>query len=276
MSSLTYVEQMKFETLFGMETGYVLDLTNWTFKRFVWESARLDVYDETYNYKTGSKANRLRAFWTQEPNQVVGTLLLDLLEHWKTWKLGSSSQIAASEQQLFDECQGIATRLHQDAEFEHVDVIQPYSDDKDFALLARSIRDSIENGEPEAALDRLHTFVVKYVRHLCDKHGISYDKSQPLHSLFGGYVKSLRRTGVIESAMTERILKSSISILDAFNEVRNDRSFAHDNPILNYSESALIFNNISSAIRFIESIENGDSEEEQQHEPEGTWDDLPF
>jgi hypothetical protein len=274
MSTLSYLERMKFEKLFGMATGYVLDFSNRTFERFVWGSTRIDVYEEKYDYQTGSKANRLRAFWTQEPNQVVGTLLLDLLEYWKTLKLGSHSEIAPSEQQLFDECQDIATRLRQDTEFEHVDVIQPYSDDKDFDLLARSIRDSIENGEPEVALDRLHTFVVKYVRQLCGKHEISYDKSQPLHSLFGGYVKSLKSSGAIESEMTERILKSSISVLDAFNEVRNNRSFAHDNPILNYSESVLIFNHISSAIRFIESIESGDTEEDQ--DPEVTWDDLPF
>ena len=55
--------------------------------------------------------------------------------------------------------------------------------------------------------------------------------------------------------MTERILKSSISTLEAFNRVRNDRSFAHDNQILNYDESLLIFNHVASAIRFIEAVE---------------------
>ncbi|WP_081728076.1 abortive infection family protein [Alkalihalobacillus hemicellulosilyticus] len=48
--------------------------------------------------------------------------------------------------------------------------------------------------------------------------------------------------------MTRRILKTSISLLDAFNPVRNDKSFAHDNPLLNYDESMLIFKNISALI----------------------------
>jgi len=34
---------------------------------------------------------------------------------------------------------------------------------------------------------------------------------KPLHSLFGEYVKFRERTGVVESAITLRILKSSIS-----------------------------------------------------------------
>ena len=56
---------------------------------------------------------------------------------------------------------------------------------------------------------------------------------------------------------------------------------AHDNPILNYDESILIFNNISNAIRFIESLERKISEK-QKMKPEQEvveaidWKDLPF
>jgi hypothetical protein len=54
--------------------------------------------------------------------------------------------------------------------------------------------------------------------------------------------------------MTSRILKSSISVLEAFNDVRNNRSLAHDNPILGYEE-ALIFNHVASSIRFLRSVD---------------------
>ena len=55
--------------------------------------------------------------------------------------------------------------------------------------------------------------------------------------------------------MTERILKSSISILEKFNEVRNNQSLVHDNVVLNYEESLLIFNHITASIRFISKLE---------------------
>lgn len=61
--------------------------------------------------------------------------------------------------------------------------------------------------------------------------------------------------GRIKTEMTERILKSSIANLEAFNFVRNDHSLAHDNPVLNYNESLLIFNNVISLIRFLQAIE---------------------
>ena len=68
----------------------------------------------------------------------------------------------------------------------------------------------------ETGLDRLHTFVTKCVRSLCVKHGIVVARDNPVHTLFGQYVKNLREDGHIESEMTLRILKSSISTLEAF------------------------------------------------------------
>jgi hypothetical protein len=79
---------------------------------------------------------------------------------------------------------------------------------------------------------------------------------------------------MIESEMTERILKSSISIMESFNKVRNEQSFAHDNPILNYNESVLIFNNVTSSIKFIGSIEV--NQEKSVQNDNDAWDDIPF
>jgi hypothetical protein len=67
-------------------------------------------------------------------------------------------------------------------------------------------------------------------------------------------VKALRDGKHLESAMTERILQSSISMLEAFNDVRNNKNLAHDNPILNYEESLLIFNRVAASIRFIKAL----------------------
>jgi hypothetical protein len=75
-------------------------------------------------------------------------------------------------------------------------------------------------------------------------------------ALIGEYVRHLKDKAEIESEMTERILKSSISTLEAFNRVRNEQSFAHGNSILNYDESLLIFNHVTSGIIFITALEN--------------------
>ncbi|GAA0065845.1 hypothetical protein P5F04_05125 [Clostridium perfringens] len=61
--------------------------------------------------------------------------------------------------------------------------------EESFEVLADSVKKSIELGQPVLALDRLHTYMVKYVRKLCDKHYIKYEKDESLHSCCGKYVK---------------------------------------------------------------------------------------
>jgi len=246
MANLNSIEKLRLEKFFDMSGGYVLDFTNRSYQEFILDNIQIDIYDAKYNYGSGSKANRLRAFWEKENNFIVGKLIASLLEYWKAQKAVNSVDITTAEQELFDECIKIAERLIKESPIENVDVLQSKSDKQDFSPLIKSIRKSIENNQPEEAIDRLHTFAVKYFRDLCDKHGIEHNRSKPLHGMFGEYIKYLRKNDYIESQMTERILKSSIAILESFNDVRNNQSLAHDNKILNYDESALIANNVFS------------------------------
>lgn len=271
MSDLIVIEKRKLERQFQMGGGYVLDFSNQTFAEFVAESTGREIYDVKYNYASGSKANRLRAFWTQEPNYVVGKLTTDLLEYCRP------SAGDPDRDRLFEECQRIAARLLQSAPVEAIDAITPEGPERGFEVLARAVRDSIEKNEPEAGLDRLHTFVTKLIRTLSERRAISTDKDKPLHSAFAGYVKALRDAGLIESEMTARILKSSISTMEAFNRVRNDRSLAHDNPTLSYDESLLIFNHVCSAVRFIRALEKRAEKPTTAQKQEETVDgDIPF
>lgn len=135
--------------------------------------------------------------------------------------------------------------------------IAPNTAEPTFALLARAVRDSIEAGKPEEALDRLHTFTTKYIRALAAQRSIATDKDKPLHSVFGEYLKALRAAGEIESEMTDRILRSTISTLDAFNLVRNDQSLAHDSQVLRTHEATFIVNHITSLVRLLQAIDHG-------------------
>ena len=262
-----------------MKSGYVCDFTNRTFEEFVREHTGVDIYSQKYS---GSKANRLRAFWKTESTHVVAKLLAEMIEYWKLQKATPLYGYQVFNPSLYEECKKIAARL-KDENAVDIEAITPNSSDKDFELLAQSIKESINKNQPEQALDRLHTFIIKYVRELCSRHGIAFDKETPLHSLFGLYVKFLQNNSLIESVMSQRILKSSISVFDAFNDVRNNQSFAHDNPILNKNEAALIFNDISNTLRFIESIERriaegkqAEAKEKAKLKEEITWNDLEF
>jgi len=267
MANLSFFEKKNLEEFLEMSGGYVLGFSNRTFQEFVADSTGRDIYENRYDYSSGSKANRMRAFWEREPNHVVGKLLDDLIIYGKDRSNVSSS--------LLQTCRDIVQRLKHDAHVHDIEAISAFSSEKDFELLAKGVREAIEQNEPAAGLDRLHTFVVKYIRMLCQKHGIAVSRDKPLHSMFGEYVKKLKRSDLIKSEMTERILKSSISILEAFNRVRNEQSLAHDNPVLNYGESLLIFNNVASSIRFLTALEK-ESDSSDSIETNFADDDIPF
>src|ERR1039458_8291780 len=84
-----------------------------------------------------------------------------------------------------------------------------YPKREEFERLAKEALDSIQRNDPESGLDRLHTFAIAFTRSLCEKRGIKVERDKPLHSIFGEYVKKLKELKLIESQMTERILKSS-------------------------------------------------------------------
>lgn len=271
MSDLTNLEKRSLEKLFGMGSGYVLDFSNRTFHEFVLDSVGKGIYDDRYVRGSGSKANCLRGFWAVESNYMVGRLLSDLIVY------AADQGVKPEQQGLLDSCRRVAERLLQSQPVPEIDAISPNTGERDFESLAKSVREAIEKNQPETALDRLHTFISKYLRALCDKHAIAHTKYKPLHSLVGEYVKRLKQGGAIESEMAERILKSTISTFEAFNHVRNDQSFAHDNPVLNYDESLLIFNHVTAIVRFIEAIERRSSAEKKEPAPASDLeDDIPF
>ncbi len=274
MANLKSSGKLKLENYLEMKSGYVCDFSNRTFDEFVLEHTGVEIYSDKYS---GSKASRLRAFWDTESTYLVARLLRGMIEYWKLQKAAPLYGYQVFNPVLYEECKKIVTRLESEGPVENIVALTPNSSDKDFGLLAQSIRESIEKNQPEQALDRLHTFVIKYVRELCGRHGIGFEKETPLHSLFGLYVKFLQKNNLLESEMSERILKSSISVLDAFNDVRNNQSLAHDNPILNNNESVLIFNDISNTLRFVESIERRIVEREKvKPKEEIAWKDIEF
>ena len=245
MSNLAVMEKRKLERAFGMNSGYVLNFSNRTMEDFFRDSVGIEIYDKKYDRDSGSKANRMRAFWEIESNYVVGKLLFDIFSNWTE----------LSSELLPEDCLKIANRLKESAPVPELDAIQAISEEKDFEALAKSVRESIERNEPENGLDRLHTFLLKYFRTKCKKYSLEMDRNKPLHSLVGEYIKAIKKEGLIESEMTERILKSSISVMEAFCDVRNNQSYAHDNQVLNYNESLLIFGHVTNAVRFIEKLE---------------------
>lgn len=110
MSDLTTKERRKLETYFEMGGGYFLDFSNNSLAQFIAESVNIELYSDKYEIGSGSKANRMRAIWDLEPNQLVGKLIKDIIEDDDDKKLLYPHH-KDRNQELKKHCLQIAARL---------------------------------------------------------------------------------------------------------------------------------------------------------------------
>lgn len=263
MANINSIDRIKLEKFLEMGSGYVCDFNNYSFANFVLEYTNIDIYNEKYTENGTSKANRLRSFWKKESDHLNRILLNSILEYWKTKKPLEGYKPFSLD--LYNECIKIVSKLESGIQINGIEEL-PTSNNKDFLVLFNSIKDELKKDNHEYILDRLHTYTTVYISELCNKYGLNLSKDAPLHSKFGMYVKFLKDKELLESKMSEKILSSSIKILDEFNSVRNNQSFAHDNKIINHAEGVLIVNNIIHGILFIQAIEISISKKSKKDE----------
>ena len=90
-----------------MGGGYVLDFTDNTFEA-LFNRYNVDIHSERYEKYGTSKANKMRVFWEEGSDSLVGSVLPDLLEVYEAQcELGGRQNNPA----LFAKCQKITSRL---------------------------------------------------------------------------------------------------------------------------------------------------------------------
>jgi hypothetical protein len=252
MARLSYLEKRTLETLFQMGAGYVLNFSDRTFAEFMADSVGLDASLPKYAKNGSSKANRLRTIFELQPDHVVGRLVSELIA-----LEDQQCQYADVDDRARDQAVTIASRLLQGGSIEDADALTPNTPEHTFEVLAKELKDAIEKDTPEVSLDRLHTFAIKFIRAVYERHfGRPANRDSTANVLLGEYANDLKAKGVIDSKMTAEILKSTGRVLDTFNSVRNNQTLAHDNPaLLNRSEARLIYANVAGSIRFIRALE---------------------
>ncbi|MBA3525825.1 MAG: abortive infection family protein [Sphingomonas sp.] len=252
-------ELRSLDDAFAMHSGYVLDFSDRTMSEWFEDELRIDIDDERYKRRGTSKANRLRTFVEDEPEQVVARALRAL------WKYREQSGftpygIAAEDVErhratLFD----LIHKIEGQEATPATDSIIAFTRDETLEELVQAIRRDADAGRPQAALDRLHTYSMKKFAFLLDRRGAPADREEPLHSRVGRYVKLLEAERPLRP-ITKQILKNCIGIFQTYNDVRNNASFAHDNSVVDKDEARFIFETVISMLRFVRAVEVGQFE----------------
>ncbi|MXY54006.1 MAG: DUF3644 domain-containing protein [Gammaproteobacteria bacterium] len=239
-----------------MHQGYVLDFTDHTMSVFFDEEFQIDIDADSYHANGSSKAKRLRTFLAISDDHLVTKVLRKLWERRAAvgprplapWRASTTPTDVKTP--LFD----LISRIEGGSAIPRTDAIDRFAPDETLEELVASIERDIQAAKPAAALDRLHTYCMKKTAHLIKAHGGTCDQREPLHSRMGKYVGILSNERHIRE-ISMRAMKSSISIFESFNDIRNNKSLAHDNDIVNDAEARYIFDSVSALLRFIKAIE---------------------
>lgn len=252
MVQLKRSQMRDIDAAFGMGTGYVLDFSNRTFEEFFEDEFGLYIYDPKYEGRGTSKANRLRAFIETEDAIAVSVVLRKL---WEYRQRLPTTLDAEQEERIASAFFAVLTAIEGDQGFSRTDALERFrAADHTLEELVAAIERDILARRAAAALDRLHTYCMKKFAHLLQLRGEPCTREDPLHSRVGRYVKLIQAERDLRE-MSLLIAKSSISVFEKFNHVRNDRTFAHDNEIVDEAEARFIFEAVSSFLRFVKALD---------------------
>ncbi|MCA3249897.1 MAG: hypothetical protein INF41_05725 [Rhodospirillaceae bacterium] len=112
MSSLTDVEKRYLEKILKMEGGSVLDYNDAKFDEF-FRRYNVTIHDSKYKTYGTSKANKMRAFWAQEPDTLVGKVISEMLDSYETDCELKNQEVDKS---VLEKSRNIAARLSGKAE----------------------------------------------------------------------------------------------------------------------------------------------------------------
>jgi len=253
MTKLKLSDRRFLEDVFEMGSGYVLNFTDRTFAEFFENELSVNIDDPKYHLKGSSKGKRLRAFLEIESEAVVAKALRALWEYRDGFRGPSDAHNETARQQK-DRFFGIVHSIEGAMSTARTDAIEKFAENQTLEELISAIDRDIGANKPEAALDRLHTYCMKKFAFVLDQRGIAFDKDAPLQNRAGKYIKALESEGSVRD-ISLKIMKSSISIFDSFNSIRNNDSFAHDNEIVDRVEARFIFDAVTNILRFMKGFE---------------------
>lgn len=237
--------------------GYVLDFSDRTISEFFEDEFRIDFEDPKYATNGSSKRNRLTTLISEESALVVTKVLRALWDRREGLiRRGGGSRDKETEEEVKRKFLSIIASIEGSNDGPRTDALERYSSDRTLDELIQDLERDLQANKPEAAMDHLHTYCMKKFAHLLETRGIECGEKEPLNARLGKYRNALVRERTL-SAFTDKALKSAIALFENYNDIRNNHSFAHDNPILEPAEARYVFDTVSAILIFVRAIEAG-------------------
>lgn len=258
MGVLSFIEKQTICRLFGISDGYIFkfwsDRGNYNkniTQQLILESCGIDIYKDK-PYKDLSQQKCVEKIWNDCSPQVVANLLSALSDYF-CFAMGTDFW---SDEDGYDyrQVEEIIKRLKSTPA-----VSLPTQETADLKLILSDIEANVQAGKPELVIDRLHTFATKYIRETCQKHNIAIADEKGDHYALDALVARLKgwyeRENYFESEFCVVAIRNTINIFAKYNDLRNNKSAAHPNPLLQKAEAEYAVKVVADTLMFIDSIE---------------------
>lgn len=211
MSSLNVRDKRVLEEFFGMGSGYVLNFSDRTFGEFVHEAVDIDIHSDEYTIHGSSKAKKLRAFWENESDYLVGRLLKALIDYADE----STHETTERNKTLAERCREIASRLL--AGGPSLDDLKQKAVSLDANHLAEQIRrmeDSVET-DPSLAIGTAKELIETCCKTILSARGQEISGTPDIPTLTKATLKELNLVpeGVPNAARGADVIKRLLSNL---------------------------------------------------------------
>lgn len=283
MELMSVVEKRAIYRLFGISGGYIFDY--WTkqgkynkntTRQIIKEACGIDIYTD-HPYNTLSQQKCVEKIWDDGNPQMVANLLSVMSDYFE-YEMGS--YFWSDDDQIdYRLVKGVIERLRSTPS-----ISLPEQDTTDLKLILGDIEANVQAGKPELVIDRLHTLATQYIRKTCISHDISIVDERgdyySLDSLAGKLKKWYEQENYFESDFCILAIRNTIGIFVKYNELRNNFSAAHPNPLLQSIEAEYAVKVVSDTLMFIDRIEKSKEKERMPWDyglPNADWNGvIPF
>lgn len=259
MSSLTRKEIVLIADVLEIRNGYIfdrlrqiIDYNKTNTRNIIWGACGIDIFvDQPYVELSQQKC--IEYIWEHENDSITYRILRDMMEYY--FNHYPKNMLSEEMMKQYNSCLDVLKRLRKTQEF-----TLPASQNEQLKVLQKDISDSLADGNPELCIDRLHTFATEYIRNVCERHSLPVcdDKGDnlPLHSIMGALSKFYRDNQKVDSDFSVTAVRNSISLFSQYNDLRNSRSFAHPNAVLNKAEAFYTVRIMSATLTLVAEIED--------------------
>ena len=125
-------------------------------------------------------------------------------------------------------------------------------------IVETALRDAqtlISSSGPANALDRVHTAFHAYLYQICQEENITVSEDAGITTLFAQIRQNHPKLKIADpqaDRMTLQVLRGMAQVIDALNPVRNEKSLAHPNPLLDEPEAMLAINAIRTMLHYFD------------------------